>query len=88
MCVRVLRWNKEAQRGEVCPNWFIWDPKKQKELTNPKLAEAAYEECRANAISVAPDSGGHLCSAATISLLTSHPSQPSLWLLLCHYYIL
>lgn len=53
-CVRVLRWNKEVQRGEVCPNWFIWDPKKQKELTNPKLAEAAYEERRANAISVAP----------------------------------
>ena len=43
VCVCVLRWNKEVQRGEVCPIWFLWDPKKQKELTNPKLAEAAHE---------------------------------------------
>lgn len=34
-----------------------------------------------------PDSGGHLRAAAIISLLTSHPSQSSLRLLLGHYYI-
>lgn len=71
VCVCVLRWNKEVQRGEVCPNWFLWDSKKQKELTNPKLA---------------PDSEGHLLSAAIIALLTSHPSRSSLRLLLRHCY--
>ena len=62
VCACVLRWNKEGRRGEVFPNRFILDPKKQKELIKLKLTEAAYEELRANAKKRVPQALDGICT--------------------------